>query len=83
MVFRMTAGDPEWCICSLMGLSGGSRKIMTVSDTGIWRNRRVNTVNINWLVERECSNSLGAHGSMLVELSHLMEEPDLSHSSNC
>lgn len=39
VVFRMTAGDPEWSICSLMELSGESRKIMTVSDMGIWRDR--------------------------------------------
>lgn len=79
----MTAGDLKWSIYSLMELSGESTKSMTVTDMGIWRDMRVNAVNMGWLIKRECSNSLGTHGIMLVELSHLMEEPDLSHPSNC
>lgn len=43
---------------------------------------RANVVNMSWLIKRECSRSFGAHGIVLVEISHLVEEPNLSHPSN-
>lgn len=56
---------------------------MTVIDAGMWRDMRVNAVANGWLIKREGSWFLGAHGVMLEELSHIVEEPNLSHPSNC
>ena len=54
---------------------------MTVMDVGMWRDRRdmrANAVNMGWLIKRECLCSLGAHGSMLGQVSHMGENPNLS-----
>ena len=82
VVFKMAARDPKGSVCSLMGLSGEIRKRMSVIDTGIWRDMRVNAVNMCWLIKSVHSCSLGAHGVLLVKLSHLVEEPNLSHPSH-
>lgn len=50
-------------------------------DVGMWRDRRdmrANAVNMGWLIKRECLCSLGAHGSMLGQVSHMGENPNLS-----
>lgn len=79
VVFRMAARDLKGSVCSLMGLSGEIRKRMSVINTGIWRDMRVNAVNMCWLIKSVHSCSLGAHGVLLMKLSHLVEEPNLSH----
>lgn len=66
----------------LMGLSGEIRKRMSLINTGIWRDMRVNAVNMCWLIKSVHSCSHGVHGVLLVKLSHLVEEPNLSHPSD-
>lgn len=56
---------------------------MTITDTGMRRDLRANTVIKSWLIKRQCPWLLGAHGVMLVELSHRVEEPNLSCPSDC
>ena len=56
---------------------------MTVIDTGMKRDLRANAVIKGWLIKRACSWFLGAHGVMLVELSRIVEEPNLSCPSDC
>lgn len=82
VVFRMAARDPKGIVCSLIGLSREIRKRMSVIDTGLWRDMRVNAGNMCWLIKSVHSCSLGAHGVLLVKLSHLVEEPNLSLPSD-
>lgn len=53
---------------------------MTVMGVGMWRDRRAmraNAMNTGWLIKRGCLCCLGAHGSVLGQVSHMGEPQPL------
>lgn len=62
-VFRMVVRDPKWSICSLMELSGESRKRGDCHQHRDVKGHEGNCSQPGWLIKRECSAALELMGS--------------------